>query len=253
MSWRDNLSSRSGSLGITKAIIILSTCAVLVLLALVVHAEESGVLFREDFLGLEDWEPIHFRKIKEHTKYRIEKSGDDVYLLASSNASASALAYIREFDVYKYPKVKWSWKITDVYEKGNAGEKSGDDYPMRVYVMFKYVPEGAPFADRIKYGLYRKLYGEYPPASSLNYIWASRQHNNRVIESPYTERSRMIVLRWGIDNAGKWVREEVDIVGDYRRAFGKDPPETARIAVMNDSDNTGEASVSYMDYIEVSE
>ena len=33
-------------------------------------------------------------------------------------------------------------------------------------------------------------------------------------------------------------------------AFGCKPPEKAGIAMMNDSDNTGEQSVSYLDYIE---
>jgi hypothetical protein len=38
---------------------------------------------------------------------------------------------------------------------------------------------------------------------------------------------------------------------NYKRAFGKKPPPGARIGSMNDSDNTAERSVSYIDYIEV--
>jgi hypothetical protein len=47
------------------------------------------------------------------------------------------------------------------------------------------------------------------------------------------------------------VDEEIDILTDYQRAFGTKPPARARIAIMNDSDNTGESSVSWMDHIEV--
>jgi hypothetical protein len=43
----------------------------------------------------------------------------------------------------------------------------------------------------------------------------------------------------------------VDVFEVYREAFGVLPPRTASIAIMNDSDNTGERSVSYVDYIEV--
>jgi hypothetical protein len=35
------------------------------------------------------------------------------------------------------------------------------------------------------------------------------------------------------------------------KAFGIKPPARARIAVMNDSDNTGESSISSMEHIEV--
>ena len=50
---------------------------------------------------------------------------------------------------------------------------------------------------------------------------------------------------------GTWQDEQVDIVKDYREAFRSDPPAKARIAVMNDSDNTGESAVSWVEYIEV--
>jgi len=50
---------------------------------------------------------------------------------------------------------------------------------------------------------------------------------------------------------GTWQTCEVDMVADYRRAFGRQPPALARIAVMNDSDDTGDQAVSYINYIEV--
>ena len=38
---------------------------------------------------------------------------------------------------------------------------------------------------------------------------------------------------------------------EYQEAFGKNPPDVASIAIMNDSDNTMESSTSYVDYIMV--
>lgn len=61
----------------------------------------------------------------------------------------------------------------------------------------------------------------------------------------------MIVLQAGDANAGKWIEQEINIVDDYLRAFGKNPPAIASLAIMNDSDNTGESATSYVDYIEV--
>lgn len=206
----------------------------------------------EDFYNLQNWKPLFFPKIKRHTEYTIEKDGELSCLRAESNASASGLILKKEFNVFEYPKLKWRWKISNIYLKGNAEEKSGDDYPLRIYVIFKYDPDKASLGQRIRYGLAKTIYGQYPPQSSLTYIWESRAHNKRIITSPYAEEAKMVILEAGAYNAGKWLHEEVNIVEDYRKAFGHMPPAIASLAIMNDSDNTGEKSVSYVDFIEVS-
>jgi hypothetical protein len=96
------------------------------------------------------------------------------------------------------------------------------------------------------------LYGEYPPHSSLNYIWESKRHEKDILTNTYASEVKLIVLQAGNENAGKWMEQEVSIVDDYKEAFGETPPPLASIAIMNDSDNTGESSVSYIDYIEIS-
>ena len=61
----------------------------------------------------------------------------------------------------------------------------------------------------------------------------------------------MVILQQGDSNSGKWIEQEVNIVEDYHKAFREDPPVTASIAIMSDSDNTGESAVAYIDYIEI--
>jgi hypothetical protein len=214
-------------------------------------AEESVVLFREDFATLDNWKPFFFPKIKTHSTYTIERDGDRHVLRAESNASASAIVYRESFDVYHDPVVRWRWKVRNVYRKGDATVKDGDDFPMRVYVMFLYDPDQAGFGDRILYGIAKSLYGEYPPHSSLNYVWSSKEHPERIITNPFTDRAKDVLLRKGAALAGTWQEERVNILEDYQAAFGAKPPVQARIAIMNDSDNTGESSVSWMEYIEV--
>jgi hypothetical protein len=215
-----------------------------------VYALDDDVFLREDFNDLQDWEPLYFTKIEEHTLYSIKKE-DGSYLKAESNASASGIVYKKEFNVFDYPMVRWRWKVTNVYDKGDAETKSGDDYPIRIYIMFKYDPDTASLGRRIKYGLAKKLYGKYPPDSSLNYIWANRRHEKRFLTNTYASEAVMVPLQHGMENAGRWVSQAVNIIDDYRKAFGSDPPAVASLAVMNDSDNTKEGSVSYIDFIEV--
>lgn len=215
------------------------------------RAQEKAVLFRDEFATLDNWKPFTFPKIIKHTVYTIQKEGERHYLKAESNASASAIVYKDSFNVNDYPRVKWRWKVDNVYVKGDARLKSGDDYPMRVYVMFVYDPDKAGTFEKIKYGIAKKMYGEYPPQSSLNYVWSSKEEPESIIVSPYTDRAMMVLLQKGAKNAGTWQEQEVNVVDDYQRAFGRKPPIRARIAIMNDSDNTGESSISYMEYIEV--
>lgn len=214
-------------------------------------SQEQNILFREDFSTLDNWAPFFFPKIKKHSVYTIEQENGNRRFKAESNASASAIVYKDPFNVYDWPKARWRWKVKNVYAKGDPSTKEGDDYPIRVYVMFEYDPDKAGFGERITYGLAKTLYGKYPPHSSLSYVWASKGEQERIITSPYTDRARMVLLEKGPAKAGTWVDEEVNIVEDYQKAFKTAPPARARIAIMNDSDNTGESSVSYMDYIEV--
>lgn len=234
-------------------IIIIAMSLLLVFIAspCPLHAGNETVFFRDDFNSLENWKPMYFPKIKEHTEYSIESEGGESFLKAESRASASGIIFKKDFNVLEYPKVRWRWKVGSVYKKGDAEEKSGDDYPLRVYIVFKYDPGTASIGTRIKYGLVKSIYGEYPPHSGLNYIWANRKHNERIITNTYASQVKMVVLQSGNENTGKWVEEEVNILEDYKSAFGEDPPATGGIAIMNDSDNTKESSVSYMDYIEV--
>jgi hypothetical protein len=215
------------------------------------HSGEGKFLFREDFNDLNGWKPLSFPKIKKHTSYRIESNGPGSYLKAESNASASAVLHKKEFNVYQYSRLRWRWKVENVYTKGNAKTKSGDDYPLRIYIVFKYDPEKAGFTEKLKYSAAKLIYGEYPPHSSLNYIWANRKHDETIITNAYTEKSKMVLLQEGDSNSGKWLKQDVNMREDYEDAFGEKPPPIASIAIMNDSDDTGEKSISYLDYIEL--
>jgi len=214
-------------------------------------AETRSIFLRDDFNDLENWRPLVFPRIKQHSTYSIYKNGNDNVLKTSSNGSASGIIYKKEFNVYEYPKMRWRWKISNVYAKGNERTKSGDDYPVRIYVIFKYDPDAASFGQRLKYGIAKKIYGEYPPHSSLNYIWANRKHAERIITNAYADAAKMVLLEAGGEKINRWVEEEIDILDDYQKAFGTKPPAIAGIAIMNDPDNTGERSESFVDYIEV--
>jgi hypothetical protein len=231
--------------------IILSVLMALMLFIATASAQETVVL-REDFNSLDNWKPLTFPKIEKHSEYVItqENNGNRI-LTTRSNASASGIVFKGSFNPLHYPILRWRWKVDNVYSKADPHTKQGDDYPLRVYVIFEYDPAKAGLAQRTMYGLAKKIYGEYPPVASLNYVWASQNIATPFFDNPYTDRAKMIPLRSGTEQLGQWVEEEVNILADYRRIFGGDPPASASLAIMNDSDNTGEAAVSHMEFIEV--
>ena len=218
-----------------------------------VVAADSNPFLREDFDSLAQWEPLTFPKIKAHSTYTLIKEDGQSILKAESRDSASALVNRRNFNVYETPRLRWRWKVEQLSDRGDPKEKAGDDYPIRVFVMFFYDPTRATLGERLIYGAAKAIYGKYPPHSTLNYVWTGRSLSGRIIQSPYTEKAFMVVLEKGKERVGQWVEESVNILEDYRKAFGKDPPATAGLAVMSDTDNAGGSAVAYLDFIEVSD
>jgi hypothetical protein len=216
------------------------------------YAQSSDQGFREEFENLANWKPLTFPKIPRHTVYRVGKEAANTILVAEADNSASGIIYMKTFNIYKTPIIKWKWKVSNIYQAGDEKKKSGDDYPLRIYVVFKYDPEKAGIFEKAQYNAIKLIYGEYPPHSSLNYIWANKKYPERILSSTYTAKAQMILLQKGPERAGLWVEERVNALDDYRKAFGAEPPPEASIAIMADADNTGEKAAGYVDYIEVS-
>ena len=63
----------------------------------------------------------------------------------------------------------------------------------------------------------------------------------------------MIVLQSGNAMAGQWIGEKRNLVEDYRMAFGQKPPRIMGIAIMTDTDNTGESTTAYYGDIQLSD
>jgi len=200
--------------------------------------------------GLPDgWQPLTFKNIAATTRYSIVPDGARFVLKAESRSAASGLYRPVDLAPTAYPLLSWRWKVENVLAKGDERRKEGDDYAARVYVAFQYAPDAATLWEKTRYGTYRLLYGEYPPKAVINYIWANRLPKDAAIDNAFTDRAKMIAVRSGPDEIGRWIREERNLYEDYRRLFGQEPPRIAGIALMTDTDNTGESAVAYYDEI----
>jgi len=61
----------------------------------------------------------------------------------------------------------------------------------------------------------------------------------------------MIVTNSGSLHVKQWKTHTVNVLEDYKKAFGENPPIKVSLALMSDSDNTKESSKAYIDFIEV--
>jgi hypothetical protein len=191
------------------------------------------------------WSPLTFDKIPRHTRYSVAEVDGSPVLKAQSERAASGLINALKADARALPLLRWRWKVENTLRKGDVTRKAGDDYPARIYVAFAYDPTRASLAQRIKYEAARLIYGAYPPHAGLNYIWDTRAPVDTMVPNPFTDRVRMIVVESGDASVGMWRAYERDIYKDYKRAFGEEPPMISGIAVMTDTDNTGEAATAY--------
>lgn len=165
------------------------------------------------------------------TRYNIVVQEGETVLQAQSTAAASALVFEKEYQLHDYPFLSWRWKIKTILPKGDARIKSGDDYPARIYVVF---PHWNPLMTR-----------------SINYIWANKLPKGTHIPSLYTANSVMIAAQSGLENSGRWVTERHNVLEDYRRIFGEEPPAVGALVIMSDSDDTGGNSVGWYDDIQI--
>jgi len=191
------------------------------------------------------WEPLVFKKIDQHTQYDLVSDEGIVVVRAISAAAASGLIRKIQINPMKYPIVEWRWKVSNVLRKGDVTKKEGDDYPARIYITFAYDPSKLSFSENIKYKAAKILFGEYPPTGVINYIRGSQAAIGTTVPSPYAHRAMMIVVDSGDEKVNQWITYTRNLLEDYRNAFHTDPPPITGVAIMTDTDNTGEAATAY--------
>ncbi len=185
---------------------------------------DSGKILIGSFAesGLKGWSEKSFKGI---TEYRIIEDSGQKVLQAKSHGTASGLVFDTEYDPQEYPLLSWRWKIANTIVKGDSRTKAGDDYAARIYVVFPH--------------------WFFPKTRTLNYIWANRLPKEAIQANAYTSNAVMIAVESGAEKAGVWVTVRRNIIDDYRRAFGEEPPEIGAIAIMTDTDNTGESAMAW--------
>lgn len=211
-------------------------------------AQQGTIPAFSELVSLESdhgWEPLIFPNIDQHSRYELVTEDGQQVVKATTGGGASGMIARLALDPGDSLILRWRWKVSNVFEQGDARRKDGDDYPARIYVAFRFEPDKAGWFERAKRRTVSALFGEELPGNALNYIWANRLPEGELVPNPYTDQTMMLAVSSGPGQVGEWVTIERDIVADYRRAFGAEPPALVGIAIMSDSDNTGESATAW--------
>lgn len=159
---------------------------------------------------------------------------------AAASGSVASLIHPVNIEASTGPTLSWRWRILDTVETSDLYRKSGDDFAVRVYVLFDVDPGKLPFGERWKLRIARLLYGAWVPAAALCYVAANGIDRDTIAPNAYTGRVRMIVV--DAASPGGWRSFERDVASDYRSAFEEPAPGIIGIAIAIDTDDTGESA-----------
>jgi hypothetical protein len=203
----------------------------LLILMLLLVSTPTGATENELHLGrfstkdMTGWKEQTIGLLKSKTIYNLSKDNEKDVLVAHSTKSASGQIYSVKLDPKEYHTLKWSWKIDHTIKKGDEKTKDGDDFAARVYVVFP-----RSFFSRTR---------------AICYVWANKLAKGEHVVSPFTANIITVAVDSGEELAGHWTFHKRDIYEDYRNYFGEEPPKIGAVALMTDTDNTGETAVGY--------
>ncbi|MDX1593597.1 MAG: DUF3047 domain-containing protein [Gammaproteobacteria bacterium] len=173
--------------------------------------------------GILSWEVERF---VGETRYTLDRDASRPAIRAESDGTASALLREIDVDLSRRPVLEWSWKVGNLLQGVDETTKAGDDYPARVYVLFRT-------------GLFD------PRPNSISYVWSSTRPAGTHWPNAFTGRVRMVAVRDAGDPVGTWVEERRNVREDIRKFFGEEVNSVKAVAIMTDTDNSGQQATAW--------
>lgn len=187
------------------------------------------------------WNIYRLFRFKPLTQYELVKEGGTQVVHARANNSASGLTQPVSVDLLSTPVAEWSWRVPRLIESADNTQPAHADAPARVIFMFEGGRDRLPPEEVMNYDLAKALTGNSLPYATLMYIWEPNRREGEIITHYNTSRVKMVVAGNAMRDLSRWHETRVNVLEDYRRAFGEDPPRINKVGIMSDSDNTGSA------------
>ena len=160
------------------------------------------------------------------TTYSVGSNENGNYLKAIADNAASGLGKEIKIDLNKTPFINITWKIEKDIPGIDETTKKGHDFAARVFVIKK---TGATALSN----------------RAINYVFSSNQDVGSNSPSPYTKKSVDNVLATTKTNLNEWVTVKANVKEDFKKFHNLDVNELDGIAIMSDTDNSKQKSITY--------
>lgn len=122
----------------------------------------------------------------------------------------------------EYPLFTWKWKVTRIPEGGDFRKRKTDDQAAQLFLAFSN-------------------------SNIIVYIWDSSAPQGLTDDAwaPPFLTIKAVVVRSGLSDTGKWLTETRNVYEDYRKIFGKEPPQIAGIRIQINSQHTDTSCESF--------
>jgi hypothetical protein len=160
--------------------------------------------------------------------YQVVSENGNRFLRAHADNQAVQIALQYVFDPKQQRRLTWRWRVHQLPVGSDERAADKHDAAAQVYVIFD---------------------NQYWPRI-IKYIWSATLPVNFRFTNPLYGRGRVIVLRNGSSQRGKWYEEDVNFYEDYEKLFGAEPGKVQGIGILTSSDATKSiASADYDDFI----
>ncbi|NTW60415.1 MAG: DUF3047 domain-containing protein [Nitrospirae bacterium] len=133
--------------------------------------------------------------------FDVMRDGDIPALHLKSTDSSFSLQGEVNVDVKRYPVLSWKWKVTQLPKGGDFRKSRADDQAAQLFVAFT-------------------------KTKAIVYIWdttAPQGLMESTSPAPFMT-VKVVVVRSGPSELGKWIAETRNVYEDYKKFYGDEPP-----------------------------
>lgn len=154
--------------------------------------------------------------------FSVVKDGEISALLLRSADTSYSIQREVKVDVKQYPVLSWKWKVTKLPPKGDFRKTKTDDQAAQLFLAFT-------------------------KTKSIVYIWDTTAPEGLMSEAiaPPLMTIKLVVVRSGPAELGKWITETRNVYEDYRKFYGEEPPPVKGMRLQINSQHTGTSAESY--------
>ncbi len=159
--------------------------------------------------------------------YQFVHNGAEHYLhLESGSDNSFSVGLEVPFRLQDWRTLEWEWRITKLPTQGDVRVRERDDQAGSVCVI---VNPG--------------LFGY----EAVCYLFENGGPKDTPITSTQRDNVRYLILRTAAagDPLGQWLKEQRNILQDYKRLFGKEPEQEAVVGFQIDSNDTRSAAEAF--------